>query len=239
MTDLIKTPVVDSSVIAFTSDAEAMKEAALSSSALVSRVKDKLDQDIAVAAQANLQAVLSAAEKAREAAKKPWLETGRKIDAVAKAFRVEIDVELVRVAKLVGDFQTLELAKIRAAEQALRDDLDRLERERQEALAKASTHEELEKVQEEHAQRVLTHAASIPPPEQSRATGQVVREDWVIEVVNPLALAMNHPQCVKIEPRLSEIKLLLDQGIQVAGVKASKQVTSSVRSAKSNLLVPA
>jgi len=42
-------------------------------------------------------------------------------------------------------------------------------------------------------------------------------------------LAKSHPGCVKIEPRISEIKSLLNNGVKVAGVNAVRIQKSGVR----------
>ena len=41
-----------------------------------------------------------------------------------------------------------------------------------------------------------------------------------------------HPVCVKIEPRLSEIKNLLDAGVKVSGVTAKREIKAGVTSGK-------
>lgn len=67
------------------------------------------------------------------------------------------------------------------------------------------------------------------PIHATRATGQVVKDDWKIEVTNPWELAKYHPDCVKIEALLAPIKRLLTDGVQVKGVRADKITVSTVR----------
>jgi hypothetical protein len=56
-----------------------------------------------------------------------------------------------------------------------------------------------------------------------------VREDWEITVNDLHALYRAHPFAVKLEPRLSELRQLLDAGIKVAGVTAKKITKVGVR----------
>lgn len=55
------------------------------------------------------------------------------------------------------------------------------------------------------------------------------RHDWEVTVTDVWLLAKSHPGCVKIEPRISEIKSLLNNGVKVAGVNAVRIQKSGVR----------
>lgn len=258
----------------FTEQALALKDAALEKSALIARVNDAATQANAVEAQQDIANLLNQAEKARKAAKEPVLEFGRRIDAAAKSFVSDLKGEEIRIATLVGDFQKLEEARVRAAELAriaeqrkleeerraaeqkalreaeiLREKLDaeaaelarkrresesaedaarvkaaELELQRQRALAEAQSHEELDRIQEQHAQAI----ADLPVTAPIRVDGQRIRKEWLITVVDIWLLAKSHPTCVKIEPRLSEIKTLLDAGVKVAGVNAMRETRAGV-----------
>lgn len=212
-------------LVTFTDEAERLRESALETAALVGKVTNGDEQAAAVAAQTEIQRIIQLAEKARVACKAPVLEFGRKIDSTAKAFTVELDAEMMRVSKLVGDFQQLEQMKLRAAEQARNEELTRLERERADALAKAGSHEAADAINEHFSNK----AAQLPVAEATRAEGQIVRQDWEVTVTDPYLLARCHPNCVKIEPRLSEIKELLKLGVKIQGITAKEITKASVR----------
>ncbi len=209
----------------YTDAAVALRDRALEQAALIGKVANADDQRDAVAAQASIKEVLRAIEAAREEAKKPVLEFGRMIDAKAKEFSKELKAEELRLARLIGDFQQLEQARIRAAQQAENERLAELERQRARELAEAKSHEEIDAIQEKYSQLAL----SSPAPAPARVEGQQVTQDWEIEVVDIWTLARAHPACVKIEPRLSEIKNLLKAGVKVAGVRATPVIKSTVR----------
>lgn len=264
--------------IRFTAEAEAMRDAAIQAGYLIGTVSNAEQNDRAAAAQGELRRVMKLVEDSRETVKRPILEAGRALDAAVKAFRADLASEELRIAKAIGDFQALELAKARAAEQVRQAELRALEsarfaeeakireqetkiREqlagqkraaqqtadaansaearakaeaevtelrRQQELAAAKSHSDLEAAQERHAQAVQM----VPTVEPARAAGQRIKEDWDIVVTDVRALARAHPACVKLTPINSEIRNLLDAGFQVRGVTASKVVKAGVTARK-------
>lgn len=217
-------------LVSFTEEAVKMRDDALALSGVVGKVTNADENTSAVLAQTELQRILKLAEDARVACKAPVLDFGKKIDSAKKAFVADLDAEMLRVSTLVGNFQAVEQAKARAAENARLAELSRLEKEKAEALAKANSHEQIDAIQEHYANKIAVEAA--PPTAPVRADGQVVKQDWDITVSNPYELAKYHPACVKIEPRLSEIKQLLNDGVTVKGIVATRVTKSSVRLGK-------
>jgi hypothetical protein len=211
--------------VSFSAEAEAIKVAALAVGALVGKVTNAAEQAEAVTAQMEIQKVLAVAEKARKACKAPVLEFGKKIDAAAERFTDDLKTEMTRIAVMVGSFQQLEQMKVRAAEQARNAELSRLEREKAEALTKATSHDAADAI----AAHYNRQAESVPVYEAARTEGQRVVADWDISVSNPYELAKFHPACVKITPLLGEIKALLRQGISVKGIVATPVVRAGVR----------
>lgn len=214
-------------LVSFTEAANKMRDDALTVAALVGKVTNAEEQSAAVLAQTEIQRVRQLAEKARVACKAPVLEFGKKIDATAKTFLAELDAEMLRVSTMVGSFQQLEQAKSRAAENARLAELSRIEKEKAEALAKATSHEQIDAIQEHFNNKAAIEAA--PPAAPARVEGKVVKTDWEITVTNPYELAKFHPACVNITPRLTEIKQLLADGVTVKGISATKITKAGVR----------
>jgi hypothetical protein len=212
-------------LVKFSEEAQKLKDAALTAGALVGKVTNGAEQNEAVAAQMEIQRVLSTAEKARKACKAPVLEYGKRIDAAAEAFCQDLKDEMTRISRLVGDFQQLEQARARAAEQARNEELLRLEREKAEAIAKANSHEQVDAIQA-HFNR---QAETLPVREPVRTDGQRVVQDWEITITDIHLLYRMHSQCVQLTPRLSEIKNLLKAGFEVKGVTAKPIVKAGVR----------
>jgi hypothetical protein len=211
--------------VSFSAEAEAIKVAALAVGALVGKVTNAAEQAEAVTAQMEIQKVLAVAEKARKACKAPVLEFGKKIDAAAERFTDDLKTEMTRITVMVGSFQQLEQMKVRAAEQARNAELSRLEREKADALTKATSHAAADAIAEHYNRQ----AETVPVYEAVRTEGQRVVADWDVSVSNPYELAKFHPACVKITPLLGEIKALLRQGISVKGIVATPVVRAGVR----------
>lgn len=211
-------------------EAQNLKLEALESTLLIMLVNSPETQKIAVEGQAKLKGVINLYEKNRKAAKEPLLAAGRQLDELIKTETDELNSEGMRLAGLVNEYQEKERIRMAAAKALADKELSEEERKRQELLAKAPTVAEADRINEESSIRAARIQATVK--EAPRAFGQVVRTDWEIEVTNPYELAKFHPSCVNITPRMLNIKELLNQGIQVAGVKASKVVSSTVRAAR-------
>lgn len=210
--------------VSFSEEAQRLKEQALVVGALVGRVTNATEQMAAVTAQTELQRILKLAEDARKACKAPVLEYGKRIDNAAKAFIAELEEEMLRIAKLVGDFQALELARARAAEQARNAELLELERQKAEAISKATSHDQVDAIQE-HFNR---QAETLPVHEPVRVDNQRIATDWEIVVNDVHKLYRAHANCVDLRPRISEIKNLLKIGVAVQGITATPIVRAGV-----------
>lgn len=148
---------------------------ALDASAPVGLVNSPETNRDAVEAQRRLKEVYSAIESARKAAKEPFLEAGRRIDAEAKKLTERIQPELSRVNGLISDYQTklfdLEQARIKAEAEERR----RIERERREAERKAC--EEALRQAEEARRKAWGEQEAIRKREEAeRATAKTEEE---------------------------------------------------------------
>lgn len=209
------------------------KEAALTSAAGVGRVASANDQEKAVAAQLELKRVLDVVCDAEEKFKAPLNKVRAEAISKSKTFRSEIEEELSRISRLIGDFQQMEIAKARAAEALRVKELQEADRKRQEELAKAQTLDERDEINSRHDEDAATVKPAVQPV---RVAGQRVAEDWEIIVTDVWKLARSHPTCVDVKPRLSEIKAMLNSGLKVEGVTANKTIRATVR-AKSQPLI--
>lgn len=201
------------------------KANALALAALIGKVTNPDENEAAVEAQKAIKELVDAAEHSHKEIKRPVIDCGRQIDNAKNQFVKELKDEYLRLARLGGDYQTLQQAKARAAEAAQRAQLEEIERRKQEELANAQSHDQLDEIQA----RYNEEAAAIPAPTSTKAQGQVVKMDWEITVSDIYLLVKAHPACVKIEPRLSEIKALLNAGVKVAGVVAKPITNATVR----------
>jgi hypothetical protein len=194
MTTLAVTPSpeLNKLSITLTPEAEAKKAAALAAAEFIMAVASPQDQQVAIAAAADLKRFAKDVENAREDVKRPFLEAGRAIDAAARKAADSVSGEVKRLENLVGEYQRKEQAKadsIRREQEQIARDLDykRLEAVRakkaaeQEALRKeqeaarlaqeAKTKKEREaaallraKLEEERLEREFTEPEPTPPP---------------------------------------------------------------------------
>lgn len=277
-----------------TEAANAAKELALNKSALIGRVANAEEQQLAVAAQMDLERVKRTIEKAEEAVKGPLNTLRAAIIQTRKDFVADIESEGMRLAGLVNEFQCQERERVaaerRAAEAELQKiaeaeakakreaeekaqaelrriaEIERKAREEAEVKARAEreaaakikdaearkqAQEQAAKRAQEEQRRIEAQAAanretvaetqsavatqfeamreSVAVAEPVRVRGQSVRTEWKIEVTDIHLLYRAHSICVKLEPCITEIKALLDAGVEVKGVRASKEVQSGVR----------
>ncbi len=214
--------------VGFTPQALEMKQSALDAAACVFRVASETENALAVTVQMEVHSALKLAEEARKAAKEPVLEFGRRIDDLAKRYKCELEAEEIRLAELVGNYQTAKLAQERAAESLRNSKLNQLEIERAANLSRAETHD----ARDEINSRFDEAAKAIAPVSLGNVKGQTVREDWDIEVTDIHALYTAAPQMVTLTPALSQIRMALDLGMKLPGVKAQRVVKAGVRTTK-------
>lgn len=208
-------------------DAYQLRDQALAACALLGEVTDEAGKDVWVKAQTALKELIDECERSRKAVKEPVLDLGRTIDALAKDYRSKLDSEYWRGCVEVGNYEALQLAKLRAAHSAQAKDLSDIEKRRWEGIANAKSEQEIEAINYRYAQEQAVLQSQLPVIQ--RLDNQRVTEDWEVEVTNVHALYMAAPQCVKLEPKLLEIKLLLKAGITPPGITAKKVTKSTVR----------
>ncbi len=202
--------------ISFTPAALEMKSDALGLAALINRVSTADENASAVDAQKELKRILTLCETARKQAKEPVLDFGRTIDASAKQFSEDIQNELNRVGKLVGDFQALELAKQRAAENARRLEEEKLQRERQaeERRIREEAEAVARKASEEQAR--IDKAAREARNEIERAKATALQHE--LDRQKQLAEAKTHEQLEATQERFNQAAQALPV-VEVSKVK--------------------
>lgn len=206
-----------------------MKLEALASAALVVSVANEIQQQFAVDALKEVASLLQATEACRKQIKGPIIDFGRLIDDAAKDYSGALQAEKLRLQKLIADYQALVAARAKAEEAERNEQLSKLEKEREAAIANATSLEEIQRVKEESEQKV----AALPPAIVTRKpVGLSSGLAWEFEVENAHLLYTHHPHLVTIEPKRSEIKAALKAGIQIRGVRAWQENKASVRTNK-------
>lgn len=144
----------------------------------------------------------------------------RRIREEAVAAQRKLDEEAAALAR--------KAAEAKNKEEAAQLELQRIELQRQKDQAAATTLKQMDDI----AEQASNAAAAVVVAPVAKLEGQVIRHDWEITVTDPHGLARMHPGCVKIEPRLTEIKLILNAGGTVQGIIAKKVVSATTRGNK-------
>lgn len=208
----------------------AQEAEALAVAGLVNRVATADDNEAATDAIKALDGFLKLIETARTSAKRPIIDIGRAIEAVADRLKAKAQGEKLRIGRLQGDYGTLLLARKRAEEAAAKAELTRIEREREAALAKAQSHDEREAIQEKANVEVALVPAAAPVV---KADGQSFEEVWKIDQIDSFVLMKARPDLVRnVDFDLIAVKAALKAGLTLPGVKAHKETVSKVRGGK-------
>lgn len=186
----------------------------LSTAGMVGRVSTPEENEASVKSELAIKALLKQMEDLRVELTRPALEHQRKLKAFFDQKGAELRAELQRLTRLSGDWIQLQEKKRQAEENARREELTRLEREREAAIAAATSHEEVEAVQAHFNDRAAVEAVP-PPPIATVAKGQSAKPDWEWEIIDVHMFARCYPSCVKIEDKASEIKALLRAGAKM------------------------
>ncbi len=105
------------------------REAILDTVALFGRVTDAESLAIATNHTRGIKELIKLAEESREAAKKPFWDAGKAIDAAAKEFVAELLAELSRIDLEIRDFRTKEAQRIAQEQARIREEQERIARE--------------------------------------------------------------------------------------------------------------
>ncbi len=149
-----------------------MRDAALEGSALIARVENAGQNDVAVKAQISLKQIAATFEKARKALKEPIIEAGRKLDAAVASALIDVEKEMGRISALTSSFQIAEQHRIREEQEAQRRELERIEREKQAEIQRIAR----EQAAREAEARRVAEAAERKAREEREAAERAARE---------------------------------------------------------------
>jgi len=209
-----------------TDAARALIDEALATGSLIGRVRNAEENQLAVNAQVAIKSVRKQIEAAYRAAKDPLVQLGKKLDGTFRVLTEELDREEARIGQLAGEFALAERRRLEAERIAQQEALAKLEKEKHEAIAATSDPNKQSELLEEFSRRA---AVEVPQPSApTRAKGQKVGEEWVIEVVDLIhfarwAINQGRFECVGLEVKKSAVKELLNGGMaSIPGLECKK-----------------
>jgi hypothetical protein len=215
--------------VSATDAARALIDDALSTGALIGHVRDATDNEVAVAAQLAIKAVQKQIEAAYRGAKDPLVKLGRQLDQTYKGLVEDLEREYGRIGQLAAGFALAEQRRLAAEAALAREAMAKLEAEKHAAIAATSDPVAQSNILESFSRRA---AFETPVPSApTRATGQKVREEWEIKVVDLILFARwalyNAPQCADISVKLTPLKELLNGGLACPPGLECKRVAKS------------
>lgn len=154
----------------------------------------------------------------------------REAEEKRRAEMAKIEAERREAERKLQEDENKRLAELRAKQ----EEAAKANKAKQEEAAKAvrEAEEKAAKDRERVAaelrakEKKVLEATTVAAP--TKATGQRVKKEWKITVVNAADLARHHPEMVTITPKLMEIKDALNEGRTVVGIHSERVVKSSV-----------
>lgn len=246
---------VGSVEITIAPDAFTARDEAVANAALFCRVSNHLQAGGAADALKALKAITKAVEASRTAIKAPVLDIGKRIDATAKQFIAEVEIEITRLTGLLTAYEVEQrriaaeeerkrqeeerrrqaeeaarMAEIRRQEQAAAraELLAETERERAAAEARRIAAEQAAAVERAAAAERQANAPAVV--EAPKVAGTVVREEWAFEVTDLRAFAQAHPDLVEITVRRADVLKMIRGGCrQLAHARIYTETKVGVR----------
>lgn len=198
-------------------------------------IQDILDPQAAESVAASLQdakGFLREIERGRTEVKRPLLDLGRNVDAMAKELVADLTQETNRVARILGDYQ---LAQRRREEAARREAEAAEAKAREEARRKleaATTQRQRTRAVAQFEKRVDAAAAKVEAASAPRLEGISARTVRKFDVHCVRALFKAHPDLCHISPNGPAIRAFIkdrDEADQVPGLRFWDEATATIR----------
>ena len=239
--------------ITLSAEAHLLKTSALAAARKIDVVDDAETQELAAAALSNIAGLLKKLESTRTEVKSPVLDLGRQIDALAKDFAAQLNIEKLRLNDAIQDHFRREKAKAdmerrmleaiaakkrQQAEEEARK-LDEEQRKLETAALNAKNEEQAReldaqaKAAAEKAEAQKEAAASISAPviaAPAKAEKMVARTVWKHAITDIHALYAAHPSFVSLEPKTNLINAAIRGGLhEISGLKIWEETDVTVR----------
>lgn len=180
----------------------ALREEALSVSALIGKVENSAQNEKSAAARKQIKSLLSLFETSRKKLKEPILEAGRQLDRVVETERQELLKEDGRLENLEKDFIRAEMRRRAEEEELQRKELERIEAEKQAELLRIAREQA---AREQEAARIAAEAERVAREEREAA------ERLAREATNKKERAAAEAARIESDKRAAEAKAKADK----------------------------
>lgn len=199
---LIVAPPAPVEKIKLSPEAEQLMEVALSNAALIGKVTNADENAAAANAQAELKRIVSMFDKAGKAIRDPHTKFCKDVIAFVEEKTKDANLELNRISTTIGNFQALELAKQRAAENAARLEQERIRKEQE--AAERKLREEAAAAQRKLDEEAAEAARKLREATDAKARAEAEALQREIERQKQLAEAKNLDAMDAIQEKFSE-----------------------------------
>lgn len=229
-------------------DAEKLKAEALKKGKLITAVSSEEDHQLAAEAMVTIKGLIDGMEKTRKIVKDPVYKAGLAVDATARKYSTDLKSELDRIKELVGPYIQEQERKAAQAERE-RQEAIRKQREEEERIA-ALKREEERKAEEaklaqgKEAERLAQEAAylraaridaeleamdekfaeSMQAVVPTKAAGTSSVKRYKVTVTDIHAVYAFNRLAVRLEPNLTVLQQMAQQGMTVPGVTFEEEV---------------
>lgn len=210
---IIIIPIEGGFEISIPIEAVRVKNLALSSALLVTQVTNPEEQSKAISSVAELKGLSRGMEAARTEEKKPYLETGRAIDAKAKEYSESIDKRAADLERMIGAYQKAEREKaeaLRRAEEKKKqdaaDELARQQRERDQAELRRIDAEKADTDARERREQSERDAAAANTPEAKAQAAAGLKRQIEAEAAAQIAYESAHAAAVSADIDAAEAR---------------------------------
>jgi hypothetical protein len=191
MSDLIQLQNVDSVEIEITEEAQELAQNTESALSSIGEINDSFEYTVTTMAVKKAKEFLRQLEESRKAAKAPFIEKGREIDAKAKAFQEPIEAQLKRVSHYVLGWEDYTRRERLKAEQAAREEMAR--------IAAAMADKEKERIDVETIGRTGTLNQDLENIRESAAKEMVAVQNELAASPVALSKGLRRTKTVKFE----------------------------------------
>jgi hypothetical protein len=215
---------------------EARRVALVKASAVPAEITGISDLDAAAGALTTIKALTKAVEESRKDVKGPLLDTGRKIDAVAKDFVDSLNAEASRLSTMVGAYQEAQRRKAERvkAEEAQKQQEAIIEMQTKQAALQSEGKLDAaaaDALRAEAADKIAESQLAAMKAEGPKADGVVTRTSWKFDVTDIDALHAARPDLCVITPNNAAIRAVIKNGKSIPGLRIWQEAAAVVRGA--------
>lgn len=196
----------------------------------------------------SIQTLLAEVESARTSLTAPLLAAQRRLMELSKVYTEPLLAEKQRLGTLISAYQLAERARVQEEERKRQEELQRLERDRQAAIALAheatlaamKANDENQVVmdiqaaqateQAEQAEQEIRMAIVQPMPEVVKATGAATRTKLAFRITDMKAFYAARPElCTEPEPKKSAINAVCKVTDKIPGIEFYEEILTNFR----------